>query len=258
MLNRFVIVLFSLGIIFNCSLSLTQPAWAETFVDSSVHDRLILALSVGQSDLQKWLPTPWQVNPSPKGPLKGANLYLLFIDSLLVEYPQGKPDRAGSNRYMVLAIPAKNIETGEVAVVVIRGFSAKDLPGPYKNYVLANVLRKKTHKGANQEAEMVDDSWEIQDARGGKIELTVQYQRGILSRTKSEQKTYSAVEPKFFRIYRTDSAADIVKSMPTDVNRLLKYKLSITMPELSKLFDGTEQLVGVIVIPLYLRQIFLP
>jgi hypothetical protein len=105
---------------------------------------------------------------------------------------------------------------------------------------------------------VVDDSWEIRDARGGMIELMVQYQRTLLSRAKSEQKLYSAVEPNFFRIYRVDSAADIVKSVPTNINRVQKYQMRITLPEMSKLFDGTEQLVGVIVIPLYLRQIFLP
>ena len=30
------------------------------------------------------------------------------------------------------------------------------------------------------------------------------------------------------------------------------------VPELSKLLDGTEQLVAVTVIPLYVRQVFLP
>jgi hypothetical protein len=32
----------------------------------------------------------------------------------------------------------------------------------------------------------------------------------------------------------------------------------MTLLELSKLFDGTEQLVAVAVIPLFVRQIFLP
>jgi len=259
MLHRFIAVLFILGIILTGSLSLTQPIWAETHVESNVQNRLMLALSVGQSELQKWLPAPWQVSPPPKGPLKEANLYLIFIDQLLKEDPQGKPAKeGGSERYLVFAVPARNTQTGEMAAVVIRGFRSNDLPGPYKNFVLATVLREQRHKGANQEAGVVDDSWEIRDARGGMIELMVQYQRTLLSRAKSEQKLYSAVEPSFFRIYRVDSAADIVKSVPTNINRVQKYQMRITVPELSKLFDGTEQLVGVIIIPLYLRQIFLP
>jgi hypothetical protein len=123
---------------------------------------------------------------------------------------------------------------------------------------MATVTREQRHRGTNQEVGVVDDSWEIRDARGGMIELMVQYQRALPSRGKQELKIYSAVEPNFFRIYRVESAADIVKSVTMDINRVQKYQIRITVPELGKLFDGTEQLVGVIVYPLYLRQVFLP
>jgi hypothetical protein len=36
------------------------------------------------------------------------------------------------------------------------------------------------------------------------------------------------------------------------------YQFRVTVPELSKLFDGTEQLVSIAVLPLYTRQTFLP
>jgi hypothetical protein len=260
MLNRFVTVLFFLVIILTGNLSLTQSVWAETFVQSNAENRLMLALSVGQAELQKWLPAPWQVSPPPKGPLKGANLFLVFMDWLLIQDPQGKPDQGGNGRFLALAVPAKNMQTGEMSTVIIRGFGVNthDLPGAYKNAVLATILREQKHEGANQEAGVVDDSWEIRDARGGMIELRVQYQRALLSRGKQELKLYSAVEPNFFRIYRVDAAADIVKSVPTGINRVQKYQIRMTVPELSHLFDGTEQLVGVIVYPLYLRQVFLP
>ena len=97
----------------------------------------------------------------------------------------------------------------------------------------------------------------MRDALGVVIELRIQYQQAPLSRAKSEQKNYSGAEPSFFRIYRVDQAADIVKSIPAGIDRVQNYQLRVAVPELKKLFDGTEQLVAVSVIPLYVRQIFL-
>ena len=148
---------------------------------------------------------------------------------------------------VVFAVPAKHTQTGEMATVVIGGFTANidNVPGPYKNYVPATIRREQTHKGANLEAGVGEDFWEVRDTRGGIIELRVQYQGALPSRAKSEQKIYSAVEPSFFRIYRLDTATDVVKSIPAGIDRVQNYQLRMAVPELSKLFDGTEQLVGV-------------
>ena len=85
-----------------------------------------------------------------------------------------------------------------------------------------------------------------------------QYQLALPLRAKSEQKIYSAAEPSFFRIYRMETATDVLKSIPAGINRVQNYQLRVAVPELSKLFDGTEQLVGIAATPLFVRQIFLP
>jgi hypothetical protein len=66
------------------------------------------------------------------------------------------------------------------------------------------------------------------------------------------------MEPSFFRIYRMDTATGMVKSVPAGVDRVQKYQIRLAVPELNKLFDEAEQLVAVAVIPLYVRQVFLP
>ncbi len=88
--------------------------------------------------------------------------------------------------------------------------------------------------------------------------MRVQYQQAFPLRTKSEQKVYSAVEPSFFRIYRVETATDVLKSIPAGINRVQNYQLRVTAPELKNLFDGSEQLVGIVAFPLFVRQIFLP
>jgi hypothetical protein len=220
----------------------------------------MVALRVGQAELQKQLPASWQVMSPPGGPLKEANFFIVFVDNFLVQDAQGKPDKGGISRLVVLAVPAKHTQTGEMATVVVGGFMAdiSSVPGPYKNYVGATIRREHTHKWANLEAGVGEDFWEVRDARGGSIELRVQYQLVLPSRGKAEQKIYSAVEPSFFRIYRFEQAMDMVKSIPAGIDRVKNYQLRVAVPELSKLFDGTEQLVGVVVVPLYVRQVFLP
>jgi hypothetical protein len=166
----------------------------------------------------------------------------------------------GVGRLAVFAVPAKNTQTGEMATVVIGGLVSNPLniPGPYKNFVQATLRREQTYKGANIEAGLVEDFWEVRDTRGRSMDLRVQYQRALPSRDKLEMKVYSAVEPSFFRIYRIDAATDIVKSIPAGIDRVQNYQLRVTVSELSKLFDGSEQLVGIAVCPMFLRQVFLP
>jgi hypothetical protein len=260
MLTKYIVVFFVLGISLAGNLSFTQPVCAETLVQSTAETRLTVALRVGQAELQKLVPASWQVMSLPGGPLKEANFFIVFIDAFLVQDAQGKPDKGGINRYVVFAVPAKHTQTGEMATVVTGGFTPNidNVPGPYKNFAQATVKREQTYKGANIEAGVSDDFWEVRDTRGGSIELRVQYQRALPSRAKSEQKIYSAAEPSFFRIYRIDSATDIIKSIPVGVNRVQNYQFRVAVPELSKLFDGTEQLVGIAASPLFVRQIFLP
>ena len=83
----FILVL-SLGVFFTQGM-------AETLVGSNVDFRINVGLRVGQAELQRWLPAPWQISPVPKGPLKDANLFLLFVDRLLGQDPQGKPAAGG-------------------------------------------------------------------------------------------------------------------------------------------------------------------
>jgi len=84
----------------------------------------------------------------------------------------------------------------------------------------------------------------------------MQYQ-GVPLRAKSEQKIYSGAEPGFFRIYRIETATDVLKSISAGINRVQNHQLRVAVPEVNKLFDGTEQLVGIAAIPLYVRQVFL-
>ena len=75
-MNRSVLLL--IGIICIGSIAFTTLAQAETLSTSSLFLRNTVAFSVDQKAAQAWLPAPWKAVSVPKGPLKGANLYVIL------------------------------------------------------------------------------------------------------------------------------------------------------------------------------------
>jgi hypothetical protein len=84
------------------------------------------------------------------------------------------------------------------------------------------------------------------------------YRRAVPTRSRGEARPHSNIDPTFFRMYRYDQLMDVVKSIPDDIDRVQSHHLRVTIPELRELFNGTEQLVGIALVPWYGRQTFLP
>jgi hypothetical protein len=234
---------------------------AETLVESNVESRLVLAFQVQESELQNWVPAPWQVNPVPVGPSKGANLSVLFVQNLLSQTAEGKPSlSSGVARYVVLTVPAKNAQTGEESVFVTRVYMTDDvkIPGPYKNALKADVRREFTLKGENMAPGIGTDEWEMKEAGGGSIEVRLAYNRSVLDRAKWERKVRSSIDPNFYQIYRVDQCSELIKSVPGGVDRLQNYEFHSTVPELSKLLGANAKLVSIMAIPSYILQVSLP
>ena len=231
---------------------------AETLVESNLFFRTYLAFSVDQKAAQEWIPAPWKVVSTPKGPFKGANLYLFFTDVFLRQDGEGKPDLGGTFSYASLVAFCKNPQTKEVAPFVMRVYWPHDGIGAYKNAVKATVSREATIKGVTSKPGAGSEEWKVQDSAGGIMEFRMDYQRGVPTRTKREMKVRSSVEPDFFRIYREDYAGDLLKSVPVGIDRVQNYKFSVAISELRKMFNGSEQLIGILVNPCRVRQVFLP
>ena len=238
---------------------LRSAAWAETLVETNVDSRLNLQFRVAEAALKSWVPAPWQINPATSGAAKDANLTVVLLQRLLVLGADGKPTAGPTHRTVALVVPAKNTQTDESAPMVIRVFTAdpQGVPGPYKNSVRASVRRDLTLKGEGNEPGAGSEHWQMQ-TDGGSIEVQLAYQRGVPSRSKAESKVYSAVEPTFFRLYRVDQGMDVVKSVPAGIDRVQSYRFRSTVTELARLFDGSEQLIAVSVIPWYVREVRLP
>ena len=252
-----------LGVSIALSFVLAVPglpaASAETLVETNFDSRLNVQFRVAEAALKSWVPAPWQISPASSGPGKDANLTAVFLQRLLVLGPDGKPTPGATHRTVAFVVPAKNMQTDESAPVVLRVYTAdpQGVPGPYKNSVKASVRREFTLRGDGNEPGAGSEQWQMQ-VNGGSIEVQVAYQRGVPSRSKGESKVYSAVEPTFFRLYRVDQGVDVVKSVPAGIDRVQGFRFRSTVPELARLFDGSEQLIAVSVIPWYSREVRLP
>jgi hypothetical protein len=234
-------------------------ASSETKVGSDVNVRTVVSVKIAEAEAQKLLPQGWQVNPFASGANQGANLTLTFIDELLSQDAEGKA-KSNTVRRVAVGMPAKNAATGAAGNNVVRVLTtdAKGLPGPYKTSAPASLRLEQSIKATDMEPAMVTERWEVRDQSGGTMVLALEYTRGVPTRTKAEPKVYGGPDPAFFRIYRFDSGGDVLRSVPTGVDRVKKLSLRVTTAELKKAFDGTEQIVSVVALPWYQREVSLP
>jgi hypothetical protein len=234
-----------------------NAAAAEKPVGTYGELRTILTFKVPDAAVQKLLPEGWQASPATTGPSKDANLTVAFLDVLTVQ----KPDGSSGETYRVaaLAVPAKKKVTDTTVPMVVGGLSTPpNAPGAYGNFALASAtVDRHIHTDAAGKTS-VEESWEFKGDGGDAIQLQLQFDRGVANRSKLEAMPHSAVKPEFYRIYRIEQAADVVRSTATGTDRSQQYAFKATGGKLSSLFNGSEQLVSITSMPFYTRQVSLP
>jgi hypothetical protein len=255
-----IAVLGCISVFFIASLILlpVKPSKAETLVVDGLFSRIFVAFKVDQKAAQAWLPAPWKVTSLAKGPFQGSNIMLCLDDRFIIQDGEGKLDKGGSHCLAVLVSPGVHTKTGEFAFFVTRIYWPYDDPHAYKNAVKAIVHREATIKNATSDSGSGSEMWKIQNNAGGILEFQMNYQRGVPKRVKTVFKVRSSVDPNFLRIYHDDYSSDLVKSIPAGIDRLQNCKFRTTIPELRKMFDGSEQLLSIMVNPCRVRKVFLP
>jgi hypothetical protein len=220
--------------------------------------RTVLAFKVPDAAVQKLLPDGWQASPASTGPSKDANLNVVLVDLLTVQNPDGTPGE--TYRVAALAVPAKKKGTDATVGMVVGGFASTPsyVPGAYSNFSLASATVDRHIHTDPAGKTNVEESWEFKGDAGDVIQLQLQFDRGVAARSKLEAMPHSAVKPEFYRIYRIEQAADVVRSTATGTDRAQKYAFKATGGKLSPLFDGSEQLISITSLPFYTRQVALP
>lgn len=236
----------------------TIPARAETLVGSNVDSRVILAFKIGDEAAQGALPEGWAAAPFGGGALAGANFLAVFMDRHLNLDAEGEVHRDGLFRGVAFAVPAKAEGSDETVYFVTRVYLPDDGINPYKNTLRATVSREATLSGSGVAPGTGRESWTVEDGAGGKIVLSMAYRGAVPSLSEREAKIYSNVEPDFYRIYRYEQLVDLVRSGPAEIDRVDDYAFSVSIEELAPIFDGSEELVGILRLPWYSRRTFLP
>lgn len=229
----------------------------EKLSSNDVETRTVLAYKVSDAAVQKVLAPGWEINAPIAGPSKGFNLAVVLVNQTMTQDPDGQALPART--YIVFAAPVKKTGTDMAATMVFGGFmSHEGAPGAYGVYDPAKVTLERRQHTEPDGKTVIAETWEARADNGSAIEVQLQLVRGVPTRGKTEAKNYSAAKPDFYRIYRFEQAADVVRSTATNTDRLTSFFIGATGPKLSPLFDGTQQLISVTSIPLYLRSIYLP
>jgi hypothetical protein len=235
------------------------PALAqEKLVGTYGEVRTVLGFKVTESALQKIVPTDWQSNPVSNGPSKGANVFLVLIDTITMQGPDGKPENPSQGA--VLVFPAKKTGTEATVPMVFAGFvsSASNVPGAYGAFELAKATVARNTRTDPGGKSSVDESWEFSADDNAGISVQLQFAQAATARTKLESRVYAAKTPEFYRIYRIEQASDLVRSSEAGVDRVQKVTFKIKGSNTGQLFDGSEKLVSIASIPWYTRQVSLP
>ncbi|MEM9146016.1 MAG: hypothetical protein AAGC57_07430 [Pseudomonadota bacterium] len=238
-------------------LGLSVSAQAETF-DSTIADtRTLVAFKVDAAALEAWLPETHRANPYAKGAFEGANLLMMFIDRMLHQNAEGAPKNGGAYRMMALIVPGGHRETGETATYIARVYGPGEGKGPYKTAVRSEVSHSVALEGTGREPLSGQHSWRVAHG-GGTIAIDVAFTAGVPRRTSGESLLSTPADASVKRIYRYDQVTDVVLSQPKGIDRTSDLSVSVTIPELKALFDGTEELIGIADRPFYTRQTFKP
>ena len=229
----------------------------------SDRNRVMLGFRAKPEVIQAWLPSPWQLDPVQNGPLQGANLFVVLVDRIRDDDPTGHPRSHGADQIINFVAPAKHPQTGQTASVILSGWASNAArnPGFFQVYRPASIQVEQSIKSQDGDAEDVADIWEVRDAAGqGGMTLHLQSRRllGARTRVRGEMQVISAKNPALGQRHQFDAIADIVRSVPDGIDRVHHYAFRLDRPEFSRLFDGSEQLIGISITPWHVRQVFTP
>jgi hypothetical protein len=236
------------------------PAAAQDKEKLSATDlsvRTALTFKAPAAAVQKLLPPGFELNSPAAGPTKGFNFGITLIDYLMVQDPEGKalPPRTT----IAMNIPAKKTATGESVGVVFNGLiDQAAVPGPYGVFGAAKLTVDRRSQTDADGKSIIDETWQAKADDGSMLEVQLQFARGVPARGKVEAKLHSGGKPEFYRIYKFDQAADLVRSTATGIDRVNKFLIKATGPRFAPLFNGTEELISITSVPSYSRAIYVP
>lgn len=234
-----------------------SAAQAETKIGSTVEARTVVGFAVPQAAAQAWLPEGWTVAPFGGGPLAGANLLLVFIDRHLALDADGAPEAIPQYRLLALVTPASHPDEEDNRIYVTRIYAPDASLNSYGNSVAADLSRSALHAVEGASPGEGEDSWSV-GYDGGTLAFEMRYTGATPGASEGTANPYSSVDADFYRIYQYRQIVDPVMSVPAGIDRASEVAFSSTLPELVPMFDGSEEMVAILRLPVYTRDTLLP
>lgn len=234
-----------------------RQAGAETLISSNVDSRVIVAMQFDDAAVQSLLPEGWTLSPFPGGALAGANTLLIFADRYLAMDANGDPAEPSSYRAFAMASPARSATTDEMRTFVTKVYTTADGNDPYRNASPANISRRATVESGDTASPKLTEDWSLR-AAGGEMSLSLSYTSGAFAWWARESRSFSNVDPVLHHLNRFEQLSDLAMSVPLDKALNGDIEITSSIPELAEFFGGQEETVGVIVIPMYVRDVFDP
>ena len=244
----------SLALVF--TLASVAEVTAETAMGSNIDSRLLFAFKVSPDQVERQLPEGWRGIGFPKGALKGANFLMVLEDRLLARDAEGKSVSPYTSRAAAFLTLAKGDDG--VRLFVLHLYTSNPDYDPFLNAVVSDVTRRSVVDGAANSGRDRSEVWAVKPASGGDLSVTFDFTTGRGNWVSDESRVYSSIDPSVFRIFRYDQLVDLVMSVPVGKPFSGELAVSSTISELSGVFDGSEELVAILNIPVYVREVFQP
>ena len=236
-----------------------SAALGETLIGSSIESRRVLGFKVADAAVEAMLPEGWVPFTLPGGPVGGANMVVALIDKHLMRNAEGEPTTSGAGPTVALMAYARNPDVEGVRGYVTHVYEEAPVVSPYGNSVPADIRRHVVLSDGEDGGRMQTEEWMIAPDSGGEIQIKLGMAVGGYKWSEGgESRPYSAVNPEFFRIYRYDQLAGLAKSAGMGLELNGSVEVTVSDPDLAALFDGSEELVTILSIPIYMREISLP
>ena len=237
-------------------VALSLASQAETLFSRNIDSRVLVGLKADPSAVQSFLPEGWSSVPFPAGPLKGADLLLALIDGELEMDAEGKPLDPASRRAAVLVGLGKQGDA--VRMFVLSMLTTVPERDPYGVGSVAEIERTSTVSGPPNADRRSSDEWRISPESGGEIVFTLTYTSGKRGWSPGELFPHSASNPEFSRIYRYRQMIDLVASEALGKASSGEFSLTNSSAEWAEVLGGDVEIVAVMDVPVYVRDVYLP
>ena len=154
-------------------------------------------------------------------------------------------------------------EAGEaVRMFVLETWTTAPQLDPFGNAREAAISRSASQSvpapSPVEDARDVEEIWRIMPEVGGMVFFKLGYTAGNRNWVAGEPRTFPVTDTSFFEIYRHDQLAEVVMSnaLGKPMSGTPDYTSSVM--ELDGVLDGSQEVVSVVHLPIYYRQVFLP